>query len=61
MANTLKEEILAGRNFGELTHPHNPTQFGLIYFGDSGKKLYLANVTDNQCSMKCFDKEKRPN
>ena len=29
-----REEILAGRNFGELTHPPNSTQFGGIYFGE---------------------------
>ena len=62
---TLREEILAGRNFGGSAHPPNPMQFGGIYFGVSGKILYLAGINfgefaDNQCSVKCFDKEKGP-
>ena len=42
--NTLREEILAGRNFGGCTHPPNPMQFGGIYFGGWRKKLNLAGI-----------------
>ena len=41
---TLREEILAGRNFGGCTHPPNPMQFGGIYFGGWRKKLNLAGI-----------------
>ena len=40
-ATTLGEEILAGRNFGELTHLPNPAQFGKI--------LYLAGINFGEC------------
>ena len=44
----LRKDILGGRTFGELTHPQNLTQFGGIYFGDSGKILYLAVINFGQ-------------
>ena len=37
LVHTLGPEIFAERNFCELTNPPNPSQFGGIYFGDSGK------------------------
>ena len=42
--NTLREEILPGRNFGGSDHPPNPTQFGGIYFGGSRKKINVAGI-----------------
>ena len=41
---TLREEISAGRYFGGLVDPPNLEQFGGIYFGGSGKNLYLAGI-----------------
>ena len=41
---TLREEILAGRNFGGFAHPPNPMQFGGINFGGWWKFLYLAGI-----------------
>ena len=42
--NTLREEILAGRNFGGSVDPPNPEQFGGIYFGGSNEKFNLAGI-----------------
>ena len=42
--NTLREEILAGRNFGGSVDPPNPEQFGGIYFGGSSEKFNLAGI-----------------
>ena len=36
---TLREEILAGGNFGGSIDPPNPEQFGGIYFGGSREQL----------------------
>ena len=41
---TSKEEILAGRNFGEIAHPPNPMHFGGIYFGGLRKNINLAGI-----------------
>ena len=56
LKDTLREEILAGRNFGGSVDATNPEQFGRIYFagltekfrginfGGSRKNLYLAGI-----------------
>ena len=44
MDNTLREKILAGRNFGEWAHSPILVQFGGIYFGDLIKVLNLARI-----------------
>ena len=41
---TLREKILAGRNFGGSVDPPNPEQFGAIYFGRSREKFNLAGI-----------------
>ena len=43
-SHTLREEILAGRNFGEGAHSPILVQFGGIYFGDLLKFLNLARI-----------------
>ena len=65
-SNTLREEILAGRNSGGLVDPPNPEHFGGIYFGrsretfnlvginfgGSGKNLYFAGISFGGLSEK---------
>ena len=41
---TLREEILAERNFDGCTHLPYPMQFDRIYFGEWKKKLNLAGI-----------------
>jgi len=41
---TLREEILAARNFGGSLNPPNRVQFGGINFGGSEKILNLAGI-----------------
>ena len=41
---TLREEILAGANFGGSFDPTNPEQFGGIYFGGSREQFNLAGI-----------------
>ena len=41
---TLREEILAGRNFGGRSDSPNQAQFGGIYFGDLEKFSNLAGI-----------------
>ena len=41
---TLREEILARRNFGEWEHSPILVQFGGIYFGDLIKFVNLARI-----------------
>ena len=54
---TLREEILAGRNFDEHANPPNLTRFGGIYFGVSGKILYLKGINFGECHRKSMFNE----
>ena len=44
MQSALREEILAGGNFGGSVDPPNPEQFCGIYFGGSREKFNLVAI-----------------
>ena len=44
LKDTLREEILAGRNFGGSVDAPNPEQFGRIYFAGLTEKFNLAGI-----------------
>ena len=46
---TLREEILAGRDFGRSSRPANLTQFGGIYFGRFNNYIILAGIYFGVC------------
>ena len=58
---TLREEILAGRNFGGSVDTPNPEQFGLADQENNliWQKLILADFTNNLFFKKGFDRKKK--